>query len=246
MEPMDQLAGLSGKEVQGLLDALRRGEAGDDRFRAISFMMAMAPESKGQLFQDLWALWRSGLKRGGYFVEFGAASGVELSNTWLLERKFGWTGILVEPNPVFFDSLRANRSCDISTRCVYARTGETLEFLSTAEPEYSRLLDVSADDVHEAARQSKASTLSVETISLNDLLASHHAPRTIDFLSVDTEGSEFVILSEFDFDRWDVRTIAVEHNHTPARQQLRDLLAGRGYRLDLGKVSRHDDWYVKR
>jgi FkbM family methyltransferase len=242
---IDGFAQLDGKQTQALLNELRRDPARDDSFRAISFMMAMAPESKGQLFQDLWALWRSGLKRGGYFVEFGAASGVELSNTWLLEKRFGWNGILAEPNPIFFETLSANRDCEISTKCVYARTGERLEFLATAEPEYSRLLEIAAEDVHEAARQKRASTLSVETISLNDLLVSHHAPPTIDFLSIDTEGSELVILSAFDFDRWDVRAIAVEHNHTPARQDIRDLLASHGYRRDLGKISRHDDWYAK-
>ncbi|GIT91759.1 hypothetical protein JANAI62_22160 [Jannaschia pagri] len=40
---------------------------------------------------------QTGFKRGGYFVEFGATDGVTLSNTWLLEMSFGWSGILADP-----------------------------------------------------------------------------------------------------------------------------------------------------
>ena len=53
--------------------------------------------SKGQLKQDIMALIFNDFKRSGYFVEFGAAGGISLSNTYLLEKELGWTGILSEP-----------------------------------------------------------------------------------------------------------------------------------------------------
>lgn len=62
--------------------------------------------SMSQLGQDLWVLEQTNYKRGGYFVEFGATDGVMLSNTWLLEEEFGWTGLLAEPNPKFFAKLK--------------------------------------------------------------------------------------------------------------------------------------------
>jgi hypothetical protein len=37
---------------------------------------------------------------GGRFVELGAYDGITLSNTYALERCFGWSGLLVEANPM--------------------------------------------------------------------------------------------------------------------------------------------------
>ena len=53
--------------------------------------------SKAQIFQDIFVLFMTNEKKGGYFVEFGATNGVTLSNTYLLEKSFGWEGILAEP-----------------------------------------------------------------------------------------------------------------------------------------------------
>ena len=55
--------------------------------------------SKAQLKQDLFVLATLNFKRNGYFVEFGATSGVDISNTCLLEFDFGWRGILAEQQP---------------------------------------------------------------------------------------------------------------------------------------------------
>src|SRR6056297_216441 len=53
--------------------------------------------SKSQLRQDLFVLSELGFKQHGFFVEFGATNGIDLSNTYLMEARFGWNGILAEP-----------------------------------------------------------------------------------------------------------------------------------------------------
>ena len=217
----------------------------DDILQFMAFAMPLARKSKAQLFQDLWALWVNGGKRGGYFVEFGAADGLNLSNTWMLEKEMGWSGLLAEPNPAFHEALARERDCEVSHKCVYSRSGETVDFMAARHGEFSRIASISPEDSHEEKRQRTSTTIAVETISLNDLLIERKAPRRIDFMSVDTEGSEFEILSQFDFDRWEVAAIAVEHNKTPARERLAGLLTAKGYRRMWVPVSRFDDWYVK-
>jgi hypothetical protein len=82
-------------------------------------------------------------------------------------------------------------------------------------------------------------------ISLNDLLIEAQAPQDIDFLSIDTEGSELKILAHFDFDRWNLRTISVAHNRTKMRERIFDLLTSRGYRRKWPEMSYYGDWYVR-
>src|SRR5450631_2035857 len=53
-------------------------------------LMSLLAQSKSQLRQDLFVLTMLDFKRNGYFVEFGATNGSDLSNTYLLEKSFGW------------------------------------------------------------------------------------------------------------------------------------------------------------
>ena len=170
-------------------------------------------QSMSQIAQDRFVLFALGERRSkGYFVEFGATDGCELSNTYLLERDFGWSGIVAEPNPAYQAALRRNRRCSISDECVWSRSGETLPFkVVDSYPPLSTIAEYQNADQHD---RSQATTIEVPTISLNDLLQRHGAPRQIDYISIDTEGSELAILEAFDFSAYDVSIFTIEHNFT--------------------------------
>jgi FkbM family methyltransferase len=211
----------------------------------VAYALRRAPDSQAQLFQDLFVLWSTKEKRRGYFVDIGACDGVFLSNTLLLERDYGWRGIVAEPNPLFTAKLKKNRSAIVSTQCVWSVSGKKLAFKQVAEPEYSTLKDIDPQDSHEdRGVRSKFTTVEVRSVSLNDLLTKAKAPGTIDFLSLDTEGSELEILQAVDFDKWKFGHICVEHNFTPRRQEIFELLQRHGYTRVMPNVSRWDDWYV--
>ena len=46
----------------------------------------------------------------GFYIECGANDGVNQSNTWHFEKRLGWHGILIEPQPNVFLNLKKNRS----------------------------------------------------------------------------------------------------------------------------------------
>lgn len=209
------------------------------------------PLSRAQLAQDLFALAASGTTEPRYFVEFGATDGVSLSNTWLLEKQLGWDGILAEPARIWHDSLRSNRSCSIETRCVAGVSGQKTSFLEVecgvhGSPELSSIESYANNgDWASKIRLKESTAYEVETISLGGLLDEHNAPGEIQFLSIDTEGSEFEILKQYDFGARKIRSICVEHNYQkPVRSMIHALLRSHGYRQVLANVSRFDDWYV--
>jgi FkbM family methyltransferase len=202
-------------------------------------------QSRSQFRQDLFALGELDFKREGFFVEFGATNGIDLSNTWLMEHQFGWWGILAEPARVWHASLRENRRCAIDHRCVWSETGQTLQFAEVpSAPEISTVQSFTDDDMYKSLRREHVS-YEVDTISLNDLLAQHGAPRDVDFLSVDTEGSEFQILAEFDFTAYRVGVITIEHNYGPNREKTKALLESHGFVRKWPEISYVDDWYVR-
>jgi FkbM family methyltransferase len=207
-----------------------------------SFLQAQKSYSThSQLGQDALALSLFG--EDGYFVEFGAADGFHLSNTLMLEEVGGWQGIIAEPNKLYADSLK-NRACHIDTRCVYKNSGETLEFFSVNNfPELSTISNY-ADSDHWASRRSDNLAYPVTTVTLDDLLNFYNAPETIEYISVDTEGSELDILSAFSFSR-NVKLFTIEHNFTNNRDKIYRLMTDRGYVRILEQFSQWDDWYIK-
>jgi len=185
-----------------------------------------------------------GWKRDGFFVEFGATDGVLLSNSWLLEKHFGWRGICAEPNPKLFERLQQNRSCTLSPACVYRTSGERMRFVLADA--YGGLEELAGEDQHVDKRNAYASVgdvIEVNTISLMDLLDQQGAPAVIDYLSIDTEGSELAILEGIDWSRYQFRCITVEHNFTEQRKGIQALLEAQGYQR---REQQWDDWYVRR
>ena len=198
--------------------------------------------SKSQLGQDVLALSYVGTYKPGYFVEFGATNGRDLSNTYLLEKHFGWKGILCEPAKIWHKELFSNRESIIDTRCVFNSTGEQLDFLEATTSHLSTIEDFAISDSH---RREMTEKYKVTTVTLGDLLTEHNAPHYINFLSIDTEGSEYLILRDFDFEKYQFGLICVEHNFTENRSRIFDLLSSKGYKRVFEDFSAWDDWYVK-
>lgn len=226
------------------LDRLRvESEFAERYFRTTLVSSGALTKSHSQLGQELMVLGFLENVESGYFVEFGATDGVTLSNTYLLEKEFGWKGILAEPASVWHKKLSRNRNCHIDRRAVWVRSGEKLAFNEVDVAELSTLNAFSHIDSHSDARLS-GKVYEVETISLRDLLLHYSAPKVIDYLSIDTEGSELSILSSFDFQEYSFKIITVEHNGTSARKEIFEVLSSHGYVRILRRSSRWDDWYV--
>lgn len=201
--------------------------------------------SNAQLLQDLFVLESCDFKRNGFFVEFGATDGIRHSNTYLLEKAFGWNGILAEPATTWHRQLLSNRSAKIDTRCVWRESNLTLEFSEDSSAELSSLTQYKDQGMH-SGRRVESRNYKVETVSLEELLVIHGAPKVIDYLSIDTEGSELSILEAFNWAKFDFLIITVEHNYSETRESILNLLQSSGYKRVYPEFSKFDDWYIHR
>jgi FkbM family methyltransferase len=199
--------------------------------------------SKSELHQEAYVLLKSKFKKNGFFVEFGAKNGIDSSNTLILEKKFYWKGILAEPAKAYRFSIKKNRSCkNICTNCVFSISNLKIKFFESQDLGYSTIYKFKNKDKHTRV---KKNIYEVKTISLIDLLKKYKAPKVIDYLSIDTEGSEFEILKNFNFKAYQFKIITIEHNFTSQREKIYNLLTKNGYKREYTGLSKWDDWYIK-
>jgi FkbM family methyltransferase len=201
-------------------------------------------DTNSQFGQETFVLAILDWKRGGFFVEFGALDGVTHSNTLFLEKKYGWNGLLAEPAQELHEALKLNRNCAIDERAVWNESGRELNFRVTNARGLSTLDSYWNSDGHASLRQT-VDLYPVKTVSLVDLLDSHLVPKEIDYMSIDTEGSELDIIREFPFDKYNISIITIEHNYSENREKICDIMRNNSYVRVFEDLSKVDDWYVK-
>lgn len=200
--------------------------------------------------QDFFALGCNGYKNNGFYVDIGASDGITASNTFILEKFYKWRGICVDPNPFFTQSLMNCRDSFSSTLCVYNETGKILPFKFCADDDqfygwnFRSGIESHLNTIDEQVNKSFMN-INVLSITLNDLLELYHAPRNIDYISIDTEGSELEILKSFDFFKYDVKCWTIEHEFGPNRSEIQQLMFDNGYRLYTDFDTGNEDWFFK-
>lgn len=195
-------------------------------------------------YEDLVAAHLLNFKKLGFFVEIGAGNGVTGSNTLLFERFFDWTGLLVEPAKIFHAQLFANRpQALISIDPIFDRSGVVIDFQETTIPTLSTFKEFLDKDKNSKNRKIQNS-YRLLTISLNELFSSFKVPKDIDFLSIDTEGAEFMILNSFNFKDYRIKVICVEHNYTDNRNKIHKLLTENKFRRRFDQIFGINDFYV--
>lgn len=193
-------------------------------------------------------------KRKGFFIEAGAACGEHLSNTLYLELVYGWTGLLVEPNPDMLSKLLSkHRNSWVLPHCL--STKPIVEVVTFDASNYNSgiMLDGKTKPSYLGGRDpqivpSKAyeRELKVQCFPLYSVLQALNSP-TIDYFSLDIEGAEYVVLETLPWNKVNITLLSVETNHAGdifpgTRQDIKTFLEDRGYNLTQTTVI--DDFFL--
>ncbi len=194
--------------------------------------------SNSQSFQDLFVCWRLENKKKGVFVEFGADDGILNSNTLLLEKKYNWEGLLVEPNPYIQKNLKNNRECDIENLIISNKSYEVIKFESRADRQQSEIYKG-------GSILSNSEIFEIKTITLNNLLEKYKIKQGFEFLSIDVEGNEIEVLEGFNLNYWKPKIVIIEHNFNPFNmKKITKYFEECGYKKELEIFSFNDFWFV--
>lgn len=171
----------------------------------------------------------------GFFLEIGCWNGEIISQTAYLEREKGWKGIAVDAFPMGFE----NRTCKLCSKAI-SKDGLPRTFIKVTIDRrdggdvsyFSGFKD--AVKVHLPLIQEFCdyTEVELETITIEKLYREYNLPDYIEFLSIDTEGSELEIFRSIDFQKCEFGLIVFEHNgDEKARRLIGNILQLNGYML---------------
>lgn len=167
-------------------------------------------------------------QRNGRFVDLAANDATVLSNTYALEKYYGWSGLCIEPNPTYWKNLTEQRTCQVVGAVVGGNSSTSDPILFRYEAgDHGGI----AGDGFDNGRRWQAHSLPAYTVPLDDVLerfypgASEAQPVVIDYLSLDVEGAETFILKNFSFKKYAIKIITAER----LRGEIRGILKGNGF-----------------
>ena len=190
-----------------------------------------------QAGQDFWIYAEAfNEKKHGFFLDIGAHDGLALNNTYILESRYHWSGICIEANPLAFKQLKKNRRTTCLNVCLDQKEGEVDFVLRSV---CGGIVDEDVDN--DAKKASARKVVRMKTTTLESVLKAQQAPGIIDYLSIDVEGAEERILTDFNFSQYTFRCITIERPSL----KLRSLLERNSYCL-VKEISGLDCFYVHR
>tara|TARA_A100001035_G_scaffold266505_1_gene249576 strand:+ start:1669 stop:2373 length:705 start_codon:yes stop_codon:yes gene_type:complete len=173
----------------------------------------------------------------GFYIELGAHDGISQSNTFYYEKKKNWKGILIEPTKHIFNKCKKHRSKKnffYNCACVsFAYEKKNLELTYSGLKTFSEHLISDNQKIYQLSNPEihfgeKNFSYIAEARTLNSLLDESNAPNIIDFMSLDTEGSEFEVLNGIDFKNYNFKYMLIETNHF---SKLDEYLSNKKYKF---------------
>ena len=175
----------------------------------------------------------------GFYVDIGAYDGIEFSNTYVLEKNYGWSGLAVECDPAIVGLLAKNRNCDIDTRAVWREDNNEVIFKTVEGGKLSGIVDTLT---HKKALEREGYVSSIRTVSLKTLLDEHKCPKHINYMSLDVEGAELDVLESFDFS-YTFDVVSIEHLRD--KDKIIEIMLKHGYRIEKTILEGNETIFVK-
>lgn len=184
-------------------------------------------------------------KRNGLCIECGAANGIKGSNTYYFEKQKDWNCLCIEPNPEHRSSLLKHRLYHTICACSDKKGKQVLTIYKVGDNDISssitsldpdqRLIEDHKDIINHSY------DVEVDVKLLGEVIHDYTGKKKIDFISIDTEGTELKVLQGFDFGYYDVTLFVIENNYNDP--EIEEFMKTKGYKLD--QRYKINDFYVK-
>jgi FkbM family methyltransferase len=221
--------------------------------------------TRGELLTDCYELildYEVRLKRDDFVcLQIGANDGVSRDDDLIgYVRDYGIRGVMVEPQPTIFETLRANYvafpSITVVNKALHETDKQMVLYMLDVDalrrsgarlPRWagtSGIASFSREHVEQHVRRLGVGTEAVivearvPCTTLDELIAEHHIT-TIDLLKIDTEGYDYNVLRMLDLTRVQPGLVRFEHAHMRRHEydEVIERLSRHGYQFICGKTN---------
>lgn len=210
-------------------------------------------KSYSQAGQEKFVINLLNYKKNGIFIEVGGMDGIRHSNTYLLENKYNWNGILIEASPVLYNKLKYNRKCFTENVLLNNDFSNNVEYLyiknekgpdglqgiiNNYELNHLQRIKKELNETNTIAKILKMNTIPIQ------VLFDKYKLYNIDYFSLDVEGSELQILKGIDFDKTNINIFGIEINYEYSEKckNIINFLINKGYKI----IKKSQDYFFKK
>ena len=192
----------------------------------IYYIIIMEKKYYSQEKQDefLYKYFFKNYTKPGLFIELGALDGVKISNSLFFEKSLNWNGVCIETLEEYFVNLLKNRKCHKFQDVIYDVEKE-VSFISIVGNSCGLSgIKETYDNRHvnrinrEVASHKQNGLKSIvldekkKTRTIDSILE-EVKEKEIDFLSLDTEGSELNVLKSINWNNTNIKVLCIENNY---------------------------------
>jgi len=166
----------------------------------------------------------------GFFVECGGFDGI-YSNTLFLEREYGWSGLLIECNPVMVAELRkTHRKAFVADVCVSVTENPAMINITSMDA-WPASSSVGKGDVFPKNKPSTFTRFEVSAFPLYSVIAATGVT-VVDFITLDVQSVEWEVIKNFPFQVIFVKVwiIEVVLLNAEDKERMKSLMQQNGYR----------------
>lgn len=188
-------------------------------------------------------------KKNGFFIEMGAADGILASNTYQLEKNYGWDGILIEPIKDYFNQIAQYRKIKkIFNVCIGEHEG-TVNF--TRVEGHSKLLSGISSQYHsehkkriEREAKEKNQQIYFDSVDCKKLITilNQYNITCVDYLSIDVEGGELSVLKSIEMETNKIRPLLIGCENNYKTSDIENYLKQFSY-TKIGHIGGDDFFY---
>jgi FkbM family methyltransferase len=186
------------------------------------------------------------------YLDVGTSSPIFGSNTYLFYKN-GSTGVCIEANPISYNRIKVIRKKD---KCINAalstKNSDFIDFYIFSDAGISTVVESEAEYRESFGSFYVEKKIKIPSFEINTLIQNNFE-KFPDFMSIDIEGMDFLVLQSLDYTRYPIPVICVEtvayaENYKRTKQnEIIDFMSTKGYFLYadtfINSILVHKDWF---